>query len=385
MNLVKGATQSELDDFFTVLHQQNEEARFVTASAFSQAREYLKHTAFEELNAEFNRQFQQLNFVKRWRKYRLLAVDSSSLRLPESEALTDYFGGQETTSGLITMARLSTCFDVSSGVTLDAQVAPYLTSERDLVVKHLAKTEPLDLLIYDRGYPAFWTFSLHRSMNRQFCMRASTTYSTGVEKFMDSNKRDALIEFTPTNESKLQCDKIGLSLEPIKLRALKIVLTTGETEVLLTTLLDAKSYPYADFYELYGRRWGIEVDYHFKKNKLEIENFTGLSVHAVRQDLAAKVLTHNITMAAICCAQEKASTRYEHRLHEYKINVSHGLSAMKHLLVKMFSLEQIVQLFESYVSLLADTVIAVRRGRSFPRAKQKIRKIRFYTSVKRAR
>lgn len=237
LNLVKGATQSELDEFFSVLHQQHEETRFVTASAFSQAREYLKHTAFEELNTEFNRQFNQLKILNRWREYRLLAVDSSTLRLPESTLLTDYFGGQDNLSGLVTMARLSTCFDVSSGLSLDAQIAPYLSSERDLAAQHLAKTQPGDLLIYDRGYPAFWLFALLKSLNRDFCMRATTRYSASVEQFMASEADEALLEFTPRASSKLQCAERGLSLGPITLRALKIRLATGETEVLLTTLV----------------------------------------------------------------------------------------------------------------------------------------------------
>ena len=132
MNLVKGASQSELDDFFTVLRQQDEETRFITASAFSQAREHLKHTAFEALNAEFNQQCYQLNITKRWRGHRLLAVDSSTLRLPESPALTDYFGGPVNANHLVTMARPSTCFDISSGLTLYAQIAHFQDSQRDL-------------------------------------------------------------------------------------------------------------------------------------------------------------------------------------------------------------------------------------------------------------
>jgi hypothetical protein len=385
LNLVKGAVQSELDEFFAVVHQHAVETRFVTASAFSQAREHLKHTAFEALNHDFVRQFRQLKTTRLWRNFRVCAIDSSTLRLPESAALTEYFGGQDNTNGLVTMARLSTCFDVDSGLTLDAQIAPYLNSERDLAVHHLSITEPEDLLLYDRGYPAFWLFALHKSLKRDFCMRASSAFSPSIAQFVASDACDALIEFIPTPPSKVRCAELNLSTEHIQLRALKIVLSTGEVEVLLTTLNDTKLYPHEDFHDLYGRRWGIEVDYHFKKNKIEIENFTGLSVHAVQQDIAAKVLTHNIVMAAACCAQEKVKKRYARREHQYKINVSHGVSAMKHLLVKMFSGNQLVQFFEGYVNLLLETVGAVRLGRSFPRKSTKIRKIRFYTSVKRAR
>ena len=97
----------------------------------------------------------------------------------------------------------------------------------------------------------------------------------------------------------------------------------------------------------------------------------------IKQDIAAKVLTHNIARAAACCAQQRVKKRYAHREHAYKINVSHGLSAMKHLLVKMVSRGQFEGLFEHYVALLLDTVCVVRPGRSFVRANAKMRKIRF--------
>lgn len=76
LNLVKGSTQCELDNFFSVFNQQENETRFVTTSAFSQAREHLKHTAFTELNDVFLEQCYQQIPTQTWRGHRLLAVDS---------------------------------------------------------------------------------------------------------------------------------------------------------------------------------------------------------------------------------------------------------------------------------------------------------------------
>jgi len=42
---------------------------------------------------------------------------------------------------------------------------------------------------------------------------------------------------------------------------LKFTLPTGETEVLLTTLCDQRRYPTAEFYQVYGWRWGNETYY----------------------------------------------------------------------------------------------------------------------------
>ena len=385
LNLVKGSTQCELDNFFSVFNQQENEIRFVTTSAFSQAREHLKHTAFTELNDVFLDQCYQQIPTQTWRGHRLLAVDSSTLLLPDSEAITEHFGGLEGTYGLRNMGRLSACYDVCNGLTLDIQIAPYLDSERELAIKHLNKTNAQDLLLYDRGYPGYWFFALHQKMNRHFCIRASKTFSSQIKAFVASAKQESLITFHPTKESQPACSAHGIPAEPIVLRVLKVPLSSGEIEILITSLVDEIKYPYDDFRNLYGRRWGIEVDFDFKKNVLEIENFTGLSVHSVLQDISAKVLTQNIAMAAALIAKNEMVERYAKRQLSYKVNISHCISKMKNILVKMFAREKPIEVFKAYIDILMRTVEAVRPGRSFERNLSRRDVNRSHQNIKRAR
>jgi hypothetical protein len=52
----------------------------------------------------------------------------------------------------------------------------------------------------------------------------------------------------------------------VQVRAVKVKLSTGETEVLLTSLMDKDKYPNEIFKELYFLRWGIETHYGVLKN-----------------------------------------------------------------------------------------------------------------------
>src|SRR5206468_5331912 len=67
----------------------------VTAGAFTHARAKLKHTAFIELNEKtvvpWIYDSEQSQSVKRWRGHRLLGMDSSILRLPNSAGLREQF------------------------------------------------------------------------------------------------------------------------------------------------------------------------------------------------------------------------------------------------------------------------------------------------------
>jgi hypothetical protein len=75
----------------------------------------------------------------------------------------------------------------------------------------------------------------------------------------------------------------------VKVRFVRVPLSTGEWAVLVTSLLDAKRYPTGEFGELSHLRWGVETFYGLLKTRLELENFTGNGAEAVRQNFHATV------------------------------------------------------------------------------------------------
>ncbi|MFT6901828.1 MAG: IS4 transposase [Colwellia sp.] len=52
----------------------------------------------------------------------------------------------------------------------------------------------------------------------------------------------------------------------------------GEPEVLVSSLTDLQAYPTALFADLYFQRWGVEEDYRVLKSRLNIENYSNISV-----------------------------------------------------------------------------------------------------------
>src|SRR5262249_52698080 len=67
-------------------------------------------------------------------------------------------------------------------------------------------------------------------------------------------------------------------------RLIKVVLARGEVEVLGMDLLDAQTYPAAEFKAVYGWRWNHETYHDRIKNIFEAEWFSGKSVQAIKQD-----------------------------------------------------------------------------------------------------
>ena len=69
------------------------------------------------------------------------------------------------------------------------------------------------------------------------------------------------------------------------MRLVRVLLSSGEVEVLLTTLCDAQAYPAREFKPVYGARWGEETFFDRFKNIFEVERFSGTTVAAVEQDI----------------------------------------------------------------------------------------------------
>ena len=83
------------------------------------------------------------------------------------------------------------------------------------------------------------------------------------------------------------------------------MLKTGEAEILVTALRDEYTDPRADFAELYRLRWGSETFYGILKTRLALENFTGQSVEAIKQDFYATIY---LTMLRIGTHRYRTST-----------------------------------------------------------------------------
>ena len=75
----------------------------------------------------------------------------------------------------------------------------------------------------------------------------------------------------------------------ITCRLIKIVLESGEKEILCTSLTDTEKYQYKEFDSLYHYRWNEEGAYKLLKSRIEMENFSGKTAKAVKQDFHAKV------------------------------------------------------------------------------------------------
>ena len=188
------------------------------------------------------------------------------------------------------MALCSVFYDVLNLLAIDSQIAFYASSERDLLYKHLEYAKEDDLILLDRGYPSMALFFLLLAKKIHFCVRMKDNWWLAVDKFDKSGLNEQIATFKlPKKDRKLLKDFPAWYDKEIKCRLIKVELPNGESEMLCTSLTDMEKYVYDDFVELYHYRWNEEEAFKLLKCRIEVENFSGKTATAVKQDFYAKM------------------------------------------------------------------------------------------------
>jgi hypothetical protein len=371
------SVQLHLHEFFDRL---GEDLQPVTASAWSQARLKLCHAAFIELNHQTILEpvyapggaFE----VKRWRGHRLVGIDSSLLHLPNTEEMGQEFGwvpcqNQEGQCGRYAQGRLSVLTDLLNRLALQTLLVGWETGERALAVEHLSALEPEDIAILDRGFASYELFARFIARQRYFVCRCAKSGFAGVNRLFAENQagRSVIVELRPPNGTVGGIRAAGLP-ERIRVRLVTVRLSTGELEVLATNLLDEQRYETAALGELYHYRWRIETYYGLLKGRLDLENFSGRSPEAVRQDVYATIFLSNLESVLTRPTQRQMTHSSSPQQHASQVNRAVSFHALKlHIIELLLSQEPPQQVIQKLEGLFAGTPVTARPKRTVPRKK----------------
>ena len=370
LNMIKQTLQKELTHFMNLFHEKTN----ITKSAFSQSRVKLKPEAFIELNELLVTEFYTDNVINKWKDFRLLATDGSILQLPNSEEIITHFGCAKNNSQVILpMCKISTLYDVLNYIVVDSQIEHYKTSEYELAERHLIKTKQDDLLLYDRGYGAFWFFYELLSKKRNFVIRLQKSFLLKSDPFWQSKKMSKLVEISTCNDNlRKQLKLRRLQFKPLKIRYVKVILDTGEIELLATSLIDEEKFPDDIFKSLYFKRWPIETNYDHLKNNIQLENFSGLSVISIKQDFYANMFINNVQTIIARDAQKELTDKKIDNKYEYKINRNLSLGFMKDKIIEILMSNK-SEYMEELKQLFKIEPIPIRKNRKNPREFHKLK------------
>jgi hypothetical protein len=353
----------------------------VSAGAFTHARAKLKHSAFVELNracvlpAIYDAA--PARPLQRWHGHRLLGIDSSVLRLPEHPDMFTQFSAVAVTNQhgqtgtRYPEGRMSVVYDLLNRLGLDARLEPSSLGEVALATEQLAVATPGDVLVNDRGFTGYEYLTWHYKLRLHFVARCSTGSFLAAQELFRQNRagRSVKVKLFAPRQERAALKKLGLPLE-IVVRFVSVRLPTGDLEVLATSLLDDKKYPTTEFGELYHRRWCHETFYGVMKGRLDLENFSGNTPEAVRQDFHATLLLCNLESVLTAPTAEALQEKSARHAQPKQVNRATSFHALKHaLLPLLYSDEPVESVIVKLQSWFAGTPVSVRTERKVPRRK----------------
>jgi len=371
-NFIRKSLSLEIENFVSFLQNQCNQTnvKSFTKSAFVQCRKKINPDVFKHLSSVVAEEFYSDNeaSVKLWNGFRVLAVDGSRLTLPRTEELKEIYGEtkSQNSNGVI-QARVSVLYDVLNNIVLDGILSPISVGEGNLAKQHLAIAREKDLIIYDRGYPSFDLIYNHTKDNVDYLIRAKTDFSNLTKTFADSGKTSQTVDISP-GQHKGYANKPYNKEATIKVRLIRVELTSGQIEILITSLLDSKKYSQKIFKELYFKRWGVETYYDELKNKLKVEYFSGYSHQTVLQDFYAALFISNIQTIIVNDLEEEIKQGAQDKKYQYKVNNNMSYGFMKDNIISLlFTNPNTEEVDKELKKLLLKNLVPIRPNRSNPR------------------
>jgi Transposase DDE domain len=368
----------------------------VTSGAVTHARAKLKDSAFIELNHEcvLLTVYSPEHPIQRWRGHRLFGFDSSLLRLPDSQELGQVFGWKEVsnqngaTGTRYPEARLSVVYDLLNRIGHDARLEPSTLGEVALASEQSKHLQVGDIAISDRGFSGYVYFAMISQRGAHFIGRCSTGSFLAAQEMFRSNRanQSKVVWLLAPSDQKAECRRLGLPLK-MKVRFVSLRLPTGELEVLATSLLDETLYPTEEFLTVYHWRWGHETFYLMLKGRMDLENFSGRTVEAVRQDVQAAVLLANLESVLSEPTQAALTERSTAPAQPLQVNRSTSYHALKlQVLDLLYSDIPVRQVIHQLMNLFLGSPVPLRPNRKVPRRRRTSfhRSYQFQRRVKKA-
>ncbi len=351
-----------------------------SASAFVQQRQKLLPSAFEDLFHQFTAFLQP---QKKFRGYRLLAVDGSSLKSGAYPADAEaYRPGTERQHGW-NLFHINALYDLENRFYTDVIVQKEHTKHESRALCQMAERSGIDgpvILLADRNYEAYNNFAHLEAKGWKYLIRIKDHHRKNAYgmKLPDQPEFDLPVRLTPGRLTERQLAQRGLPVPerycripdsvtfdylepessdfyPFSARIVRLRLEDGSTQMLITDL-GSTEFPPPALQALYAKRWGIETSFRELKYMVGLLHLHSKKTELVLQEIFAAFTIFNFAKAVTWGADEGwGRSKYQRR-----VNFSHAV---------YLCCEALRCKAGEITGLLERTLQPCRPNRSYPRPK----------------
>ena len=355
----------------------------ITQSGFIQSRAKIKTEAFIQVMNLINKAYP---CKKKYKGYRLLAVDGSDLNIAKDKKddASRKFNGENTKSSY--MLHINCEYDILNDRYIDCVVQKYNQQDENAALVAMSDRYKGDKAIFiaDRYYAAYNNMAHLKEHGHKYLIRSKDingatsilkNYFKGKEGEFDedvsiilTNKYSKKIienkdKYKPimTNQTFDYLDSDNHFYE-MKFRVVRIRIDGNEEEYeSVITNLDRAEFPKEEIKDLYIRRWNIEVSYRHLKYVTDLNRTHSVKRDLLMQEIWAKLIMFNISMIIINYINENKISKEVKRRDEYKVNVSVAVELIRACIKRKGRVPP------GLIKQIASNILPVRHGRKYNR------------------
>lgn len=291
--------------------------------------------------------------ASRWLGHRVMMIDGSGISMPDTAALRDAFGvpGRVTSGCGFPVMHTLWMMDMATGMIRDFVTGRWNIHDMKDACRLHGNLEAGDVVVGDRAFGVFTHMAMLKELGLQGVCRINqnTVVSFKVNRRsageLPKRKRkghprseyvqklghlDQVVRyFKPRKRPvSLTADQYDAMPESMLIRELRYTVggrgARRQQVTLMTTLLDAKTYPKAELARLYGLRWRVETDLRHLKQTLGMNVLRCQTVDGVNKEVWVYVMIYNL----IC--RELARAAQRQRVDPDRISFIDTLDVMRH-------------------------------------------------------
>ena len=399
LNLVSKTTTVELNNFFTKLIKKKP----VSKQAFSFARGELNYQIFIELNKCFLRDYYVEDY-KLYKDYLILAIDGTGIELPVSKELVEEFGCPSNQNGESNkpVSNASLLVDINNKILINGLFESYTTSEKVMALDQIEFINLIKeitgkkvILLCDRGYTSMEFITKLEENNIDYIIRSKKSYikhTLNASRFKAYDKIRTVKINKAMVKGKDEFKERAFEMNnQISLRFVTGLLKDNEVGVFITSL-NKEDFERDEVVQLYRRRWEIETEIGYVKNRAQFENFACKTTARIKQEFYSKIVALNHSQVLIEAAQYKLDKKVKEgkvkSRYKLKINRNVALGLIKDTL-PIFITQARRKDFddEEFLDLITDRIsefyVHVKPNRLYDR-KESIRKQKFKINQRQA-
>ena len=345
-------------------------------SAYCAARDALPEDACRQLVGETGRETEDdAPRSWRWHGHRVLNVDGSTFTMadtPENQAEYPQVPGQKPGCGF-PIARILVVFSLAVGTVLAAALGKYQgqeTGENSLFRQLHPLLEKDDVVLADRYFSGWFDLALIQQRGGDVVIRKHQLRATDFRKGRRLGKHDQLVTWPKPSRPKWMSREQYESLpDALTLREVRVLVKQRgfRTKVLdvVTTLLDAMSYPAVEIAQLYRRRWQAELNLRSLKIVMQMDHLRCKTPHRVRNEFYMHLLAYNVIRRVIGLAAYRAE------VEPWTVSFKGALQILGKFLPLLDSGLSIQEWCDALLKAIAEHKVGNRPDRYEPRVKKR--------------